>query len=212
MILLYRKQEKYMQEISQDEMVSFVEREVKKMYGIVDGNKAAIKYLGDLLQVRPEILKDAGQHELQAMFLTVMYRHLDRMQKMKAMEFIYSLSNKRLTAHLVMKITDFMVNPNWAMWAKTTQELENDKKFHEYIDNITGEIGVETGSALFVLKVVHDYIETGVVSKRNTLALFIVGLLYISSTALKNNVAELERRQRTSAGPRRSVLFPKVED
>ena len=50
MILLYRKQEKYMQEISQDEMVSFVEREVKKMYGIVDGNKAAIKYLGDLLQ------------------------------------------------------------------------------------------------------------------------------------------------------------------
>ena len=212
MILLYRKQEKHMQEISQDEIVSFVEREVKKMYGIVDGNKAAIKYLGDLLQVRPEILKDAGQHELQAMCLTVMYRHLDRMQKMKAMEFLYSLPNKRLTAHLVMKITDFMVNPNWAMWAKTTQELENDKRFHEYIDNLTGGIGVETGSAIFGYKILKEIKKTGAVSKKSTLALVVVGLLYISSTALKNNVAELERRQRTSAGPRRSALFPKVEE
>lgn len=163
-----------MQEISQDEIVSFVEREVKKMYGIVDGNKAAIKYLGDLLQVRPEILKYAGQHELQAMFLTVMYRHLDRMQKMKAMEFIYSLSNKRLTAHLVMKITDFMVNPNWAMWAKTTQELENDKRFHDYIEQSVGTAGVETGSIMFFGKVIYDYKKTGVVSKRNTLALGVV--------------------------------------
>ena len=73
----------------------------------------------------------------------ILYRHLNRQQRIEAMTTIRFVQNKALMGTLITKTLDTtFVNPQWGVWSLNTQELQNDIEFHSSIDSLAGYVGV----------------------------------------------------------------------
>ncbi|MCG8610408.1 MAG: hypothetical protein MI864_07715 [Pseudomonadales bacterium] len=112
-------------------------------YTLPQTNASKWNYLANLLNIPPAIEINAGEREIDALAATIMYRHLDRIERIEAMTLINSLPNKRLVNMLVTKAVDTKyLNPQWGMWSMTNEELLADERFHQTISNYSSYMGV----------------------------------------------------------------------
>ncbi|MEC8012450.1 MAG: hypothetical protein VX185_16975 [Pseudomonadota bacterium] len=194
-----------------EKLEKLVTSEVFKMYGLVDGTKGKLKYFEKMLNLSPEDLKGAGELELSAISLMIMYRHLQHHDRIRAMQIIQSVPNRRLKLSLEVKLLDTTyINPTWGPWSKSTEELESDLKVNEYI-SIAGMItGATTFSGMFAWDFYHDNIKPRKVGPKSIATIVIAVILFANDTALNANQDEVLRRrvtQQTQENPRTSTMF-----
>src|SRR5690554_6118824 len=85
------------------------------------------KALASILGISPEAAVRSGEAGVQAMSVTILYRHMDRHERFKAMQLIHSLPDKKFSSKLVlMAVETTFVNPQWGLWSLTNDELAED--------------------------------------------------------------------------------------
>ncbi len=81
-------------------------------YHLPTDTKGQLRALARILDIPPTTAEHAGEAGVEAMTSTILYRHLNRLQRIKAMEKIKSLPNKAFMARLVRLTLDTtFVNP-----------------------------------------------------------------------------------------------------
>jgi len=201
-----------MEDIKQLEDI--VSKEVRNLYGLTNDIEAQLKFFEKLFNLSKEELNGAGKHELDAMALTVMYRHLDSKAREKAMGIIRSVPNRRLNRSLFIKTVDTtFVNSSWGTWSKSTEELKKDLFINKSIKWVEENLGAKTVSALFAIDVYKNEIGVGKAFKKSTIATIALYVYFSANNlALKNNESEILRRQVLQQNPRTSNLFPQKEE
>lgn len=105
--------------------------------------KDQLRELAKLLSIPPHLVEGSGEHELEAMCATILYRHMDARQRYAAMRSIRTLPSRELEGLLVGKaLSTTFINPHWGRWSLTNEELVNDIAFHEAIDAFGSIVGV----------------------------------------------------------------------
>ncbi|MBN7819782.1 hypothetical protein [Bowmanella yangjiangensis] len=104
--------------------------------------KQQLQYLAAVVDIPYSLLENGGDAEIQALCYAILYRHLDRYQKIEAMEHIRKLNGPLLTRVMNVALHPTYVNKKWGVWSMTTEELFADKKFHERFAKFASLIGV----------------------------------------------------------------------
>ena len=112
-------------------------------YHLPKNSEGQLRELAKILDIAPQVAMSSGEKGLEAMCAAMMYRHLDRNQRMEAMRVLRSVTNPSLQQKLVTLALDTtFLNPQWGMWSLTNEELEEDETFHLAIDNIGSVLGI----------------------------------------------------------------------
>lgn len=94
-------------------------------YYLPTDTQGQLRVLAKLLDLPPATVEQSGEAGVEAMTATILYRHLDRRQRIKAMEKIKSLPDRALVSKLVRITLDTaFVNPQWGLWSLTNEELQ----------------------------------------------------------------------------------------
>ncbi len=92
----------------------------------IDGQ---LKALATILEIPYPLVEKTGETGLEAMTLTILFRHLDKRERDAALRAIHRLDDRQLIGILRRKATDTaFVNKRWGVWSMTNEELENDKE------------------------------------------------------------------------------------
>ena len=178
----------------------------KLRYPTFENNKDLIRFLGDVMGIPASMTDTVSSQEkcASAMSGVIMYRQLNRIEKMQVMELIYSLTNKRLVAKLVEKVTDITVQPRWGVWSLSNEELQNIIDFHSEFGEWSNILGVNPGaygvgaSGWGLIKKARAGV-TGTALRSNIVGLIasiaLMGISLISADQLNRSAAERERRR-----------------
>lgn len=165
-------------------------------YTLPKNNSEAKQKLAEVLKIPLNKLIGDEATIIAAMSGTILYRHLTRLEKMAAMEKIKSLSYPQLQDILVTKCLDPFVNPQWAEWSLTNEELKEVLKFHNQFNRWSSLLGANPG-AYGVGGSVWSIIDKGV-SKGNlavlVASLILIGLHEFSYNETMKYSEELQRR------------------
>lgn len=102
-----------------------------------------LKRLGKIAGIPNNLLVGGGEKEVEAIANMIMYRHLNRVERMNAMKSFHAVKKRALLGELVNNALDTaFVNPQWGIWSLTNSELEADIKFHNAIMMVSGAAGV----------------------------------------------------------------------
>lgn len=112
-------------------------------YNLPNTEQEQLEYLADIVKIPKGLIKNGSQSDINAICATILYRHLDRNQKMDAMAIIKGLKNQSLGTKLVDKVlhTNY-INPQWGIWSLTNEELLEDQALHSIIDTYASVIGL----------------------------------------------------------------------
>jgi len=139
-------------------------------YKLPKNTQKAINYLAKILKLNPSLVKNGDDKLLQALCGTIIYRHLDRLQRIEVMTIIRSLPNRRLGGQLVGRITDVLyVNPRWGVWSLSTRELNREMKSNADFQYVMLVVGVAGGKD--VAKSVSAVWKARTLASKNTLHL-----------------------------------------
>lgn len=78
---------------------------------------------------------------LQTLTGIVVYHHMERLDKIRFMEFLHLNLRGVALGAAVGKITDPLVNPHWGLWSISTEKLHSDLLFLESISTLLGMAG-----------------------------------------------------------------------
>lgn len=85
-------------------------------YNLPKQEKDQLEYLANIVNLPKVLIENAGQDEVDAICATILYRHLNRNQKMEAMAIIKRLGNKRLISILIDNVLmTTYINPQWGI-------------------------------------------------------------------------------------------------
>lgn len=115
-------------------------------YSLPKTDKEGIAFLAKILNIPAHYLKGNEQRIIQALAATILYRELDRLQKIEAMRLIRSLSHPQLISILISRCTDVLVKPQWGEWSLTNEELREILQFHGSINLISSRVGGNPGA------------------------------------------------------------------
>lgn len=164
-------------------------------YHLPTDTKGQLRALAKILEVSPIIADQAGEAEIEAMCAVIMYRHLDRIQRIRAMEKIKSLPNKALVAKLVeLTLDTAYLNPQWGLWSLSNEELAEDIRFHQKLD----QVGAVTGLTLSLSSgkdAVAELLKKGRLGPKG-IALLVIGVAFAANNSEMN--ASIEERSRRS--------------
>lgn len=153
-----------------------------------------LRYLARVLSIPERLIANGGEHELEAMSATILYRHMDARQRYAAMTSIRSLPNRELEGLLVRKaLNTTFVNPQWGVWSLTTEELERDIAFHSALETVAAVLGVSF-SVTSGKDIVNEIYKTRRLSKGGTAMIVIWTILAFNHSSLRTSVAERDRR------------------
>jgi hypothetical protein len=166
-------------------------------YPILNNNQLTqtqiITKLSQIVGISPHILKGAGQDGIDALVGTIMYRHLDRIQKMNVMSIVTNLQNGLAVQALRGKITDILVQPDWGLWSLSNDELIQKKELHAIIDQYATWLGV--GISVSSIKgIFSDLWKKRSFSKMNLAYVVILISLLGSKETLNSINSELDNR------------------
>jgi hypothetical protein len=114
-------------------------------YNLPKNNTEAVRYLSNILNIPLHLAQgDASKISL-AMAGTIMYRQLDRQSRQQAMLSIHQLEHNQLKSSLISKCTDALINPQWAEWSLTNEELAELLKFHNQFNRWSSIVGANPG-------------------------------------------------------------------
>lgn len=119
---------------------------VEARYSLPKRKSDAVKVLSSILEIPTHKLTGNQEAILIAMAGTIMYRHLNRLDKIAVMKSIESLSNPYLQEDLRGKCVLPTANPKWAAWSLTTSELEDVLKFHDQFNRWSSVLGANPGA------------------------------------------------------------------
>lgn len=150
--------------------------------------------LADVLDIPQHMVKGAGEPEIDAMVGTVLYRHLDRHQKIFAMRSIRELANRPLMGQLVTKATTpTLVNPKWGMWSLNNDELLAFQQSMQEFDDFASKAGVGA-SALSGMDLLKDFQKSKTLNRKHVVTLVIWGVVYANKSSLDKANQEVQRR------------------
>ncbi|WP_425641977.1 hypothetical protein ACPUEK_01005 [Marinomonas gallaica] len=182
---------------------SFIE---KLRYPTFENNKDLIRSLGDVLGIPASITDTVSNQEkcASAMSGVIMYRQLNRIEKMEVMRLIRSIESKKLVEKLIEKVTDVIVQPKWGLWSLSNEELQDLIDFHSEFGEWSNLLGVNPGaygvaaSGWGLIKKTRAGM-TGAALRSNKVGLIVsvalMGISLISADQLKRSSIERERRR-----------------
>lgn len=159
-----------------------------------------LKALASILEIPYPLVENTGETGLEAMTLTILFRHLEKRERDAALRAIHGLEDRQLIGLLRRKATETaFVNERWGVWSMTNEELENDKAFHDMLVTIGGVLGF-TFSATGGKDLAKQVVRERRLPKRGMATIVIwVSLLSSHNSSVKLG-EELERRtQRKSS-------------
>lgn len=115
-------------------------------YLLPKSENEALVQLGQVLRMQTEKLKGEPRTVIIALSGTILYRHLDRLNKSSVLELIHALGHGPLKEELITKCVDSLINAQWTEWSLTTQKLEEIINFHNTANRISGTLGANPGA------------------------------------------------------------------
>ncbi|MDZ5120818.1 hypothetical protein OR259_21750 [Vibrio parahaemolyticus] len=163
-------------------------------YNLPSNEQEQLRILAKIIDFKPELLVGAGKVEVDAICSMILYRHLSQKQRVDAMKLIRSVSNRALMGKLVTGALDTtFVNPQYGMWSMTEKELQSDKDFHSFLDNLASYIGIGA-SSLGLKDLYKESKARGKLGRGGLAVLVIWGAVAFNKSELKKVNAELENR------------------
>ncbi|MFE8073487.1 hypothetical protein QQM79_20730 [Marinobacteraceae bacterium S3BR75-40.1] len=166
-------------------------------YFLPKDTQGQLRELAKILNISPALVANSGEKGLEAMTSTILYRHMDQLQRMKAMAAIRSVANPQFEQQLVTRAVDTtFVNPQWGLWSMTNAELAEDEAFHSLVEKIGGFMGFTfsvTGGKDFVTKLIQNRRLS-----KGGVATIVIWLAFAANSGSLNAVhAEQKRRMQT---------------
>lgn len=164
-------------------------------YNIQTSRSEQIKFLVNILDVDVSTNSDSSITLLTAICAVFLYRHLNSSQRIQAMQFIRSVSDRKLQGQLIDRVlmTTF-INPKWGMWSLTNHELEKEHAFHDFIDRYASYIGIGA-SGLGVKDMWDNARKAGKLGRGGLIMLVIWGSVAFNKTVLTRINTEMNRRK-----------------
>ena len=98
--------------------------------------------LATILDIKAAYVANADQALVEMLAGTILYRHLDRLQKMDIMDKIQKSGRYPLAGILTSRVVDVeLVNSRWGVWSLSNDELIESVEFAEMLDRWSGLIG-----------------------------------------------------------------------
>jgi len=125
----------------------------------------------------------------------ILYRHLDRIQRIEAMKLIRSLSSRALMGHIITKTLDTtFINPQWGIWSLSNKELLKDVNFHSNLDSFASYVGI--GSSMLAGKdLIKEIWSMKKMGKKHWVLIVIWGGVVFNKVELNKAQSELSHRQ-----------------
>lgn len=153
-----------------------------------------LKLLAEILGIPKSAVSGGGKPEVNAMVGTILYRHLDHIERMNVMEAIRSLPNRALQGRLITLVVDTTyVNPQWGMWSLTNEELLLDQRFHSRLDRLASKAGL-TISGLGLVEILKKVKEQRKIGPELVATLVIWGAVYVNAQELEQTENEIRNR------------------
>jgi len=163
-------------------------------YILPNNRKEQLKVLSKIVGIPISFVENGGEKEVNALCGAILYRHLDRHQRIEALSLIRDLSNKPLLGKLItVAIEPTYVNINWGIWSFTREELLSDKNFHSQVDNLASYIGI--GSSMISGKdLITKVWKEKKLTKGGIVTLVIWGSVLFNKSELSKVNNEIQRR------------------
>ena len=154
-----------------------------------------ILHLSKITSIPMNLLQGAGDAEIEAIAAMILYRHMDRLQRIEAMSVIRSVKNRALMGHILDKTLDTtFVNPQRVIWSLSNKELLEDINFHTVIDSFAGYVGIG-GSIIGGKDMIKDIWTLKKMGKKHWTLIVIWGSVIFNKKELNKAQAELGNRQ-----------------
>ena len=154
-----------------------------------------ILHLSKITSIPMNLLQGAGDAEIEAIAAMILYRHMDRLQRIEAMSVIRSVKNRALMGHILDKTLDTtFVNPQWGILSLSNKELLEDINFHTVIDSFAGYVGIG-GSIIGGKDMIKDIWTLKKMGKKHWTLIVIWGSVIFNKKELNKAQAELGNRQ-----------------
>ncbi len=163
-------------------------------YKLPRNTNEQLKTLSRITSIPSNLLMNAGHLEVEAISSMVLYRHMNRLQRIEAMRLIRSVPSRALMGKIISKTLDTTyVNPQWGIWSLSNEELKKDIALHSTIDSFAGYIGVGA-SALSGKDLVKDLLSLKRMGKKHWVTVVIWGCIYFNKSELNKARDELDNR------------------
>jgi len=168
---------------------------VNQLYKLPKTSNEKIAILSKILNIPTHLSTGYESAAIDAMCATILYRHLDRLDRIAAMRIIRTIGNPILSERLSQRALDTLINPQWHIWSLTNEELKNDISFHKQFDEIASTLGYSV-SALGAKDLAKSVLNQKRLGKKGWSTLVIWATVHFNKLEL--NKAEKELANRTS--------------
>mgnify|MGYP006999714719 CR=1 FL=1 len=115
-------------------------------YSLPKNSSEAMRKLAEILKVPTHKLIGDKDQIVMTMSGVILYRQLNRLDKMSVMRMIQDLSYPQLQNELRVKCLDSVVKPQWAEWSLTNEELKEVLDFHNQLNRWSSLLGANPGA------------------------------------------------------------------
>ncbi|CAA0100414.1 Uncharacterised protein [BD1-7 clade bacterium] len=169
-------------------------------YNLPANSSAQALRLAEILQIEPAVVAGISEHDVTAISSVILYRHLDRFQKMEVMSQIHAIENRRLAGKLQSKVVDTLVNPQWGIWSLSNEELLADQAFHTAVDELASLLGL-SASALGGKDLIEELWKQRKAGKASIAVIVIWGAVYFNKRELIKANTEVSNRSQLQSSP-----------
>ncbi|MCK8117362.1 hypothetical protein MTF68_07290 [Pseudoalteromonas sp. 2CM37A] len=163
-------------------------------YNLPSNLNEQLRILANIVDIPYSFVKDGGEDEVEAICGAMLYRHLDRHQRMEVMTKIRALSNRALTGKLIsVAIEPTFINKDLGIWSFTEEELLADKYFHSQIDTFASYVGVGA-SVLSGKDLLKQVWKQRKITRGGVVTLVIWGTVLFNKSELAKVNDEIKRR------------------
>lgn len=170
---------------------------VNLRYSLPNNATEAMKKLAKLLKVPTHKLIGDKEKIVVTMSGVILYRHLNRLDRMSVMKMIQGLSHPQLQNELRVKCLDPLINPQWAEWSLTNEELKEVLDFHNQLNRWSSLLGANPGAygvGGSIWSIAKQGASTGNVAVLMA-SLILIGVHEFSFNETQKYSNELERRK-----------------
>lgn len=170
---------------------------------IPNDTRAQVELLAQILKFDIEPTTKRNEYTLNTLCGIILYRHLDRFQRMEVMRLILEGEpniSKADMFELQSFCTGVLVQPQWSLWSLTTKELETLFENQKSLSDLLAVLGFG-----FTITGVLDAYKAGKhLIKGLPFFLISAAIVYIHNEQLSNTTKELKLR---TSKPRSSEYF-----
>tara|TARA_Y100000588_G_C14218002_1_gene909735 strand:+ start:237 stop:788 length:552 start_codon:yes stop_codon:yes gene_type:complete len=163
-------------------------------YDLPNNSADQLRVLATIIEVPYSLVSNGGDYEVEAICGAILYRHLDRHQRVEALTLIRSLENRALSGKLIsIAIEPTLVNKDWGVWSLTKEELIADQLFHSQADNLASYVGLGA-SAMSGKDLLTKIWKKRKITKGGLVTLVIWGTVFFNKSELNKVNNEIKRR------------------